>query len=525
MAKKVRLLAALALVFGTFPTHLAIANSESPSSDLDDSLITTLSGSTTDGTSTDLPDSPEPTSDPPDSDTSSSSTDASGSSVSDSGSNTSDASSSSVIPPLYIKAVSPGYTVSSKGNTGEFIELVNRTDSLISLENLSLIYNNGKNDYTIFDFPENSFLAPGSLVLRLQSSPEVKNVIADSEDSSYSSVANLIYAKDLASSGSLRLVSKASDSNPVSDSDSTSDSVLTSRDTSGNLILDSICWLGGDDCAKAFSSSAPSILVRDSETGELAHFSIKSSETGAIDYSLYPLNFSPENYQIIEPVVEDSEYEDEDPDSLDGSGDSEDDSLFPDVGTVSDDSSESSSELAACPEGKYRNPLTNRCKTIETEPEPKTCDEGYYLNEETNRCNKIKETTEKTCDEGYYLNVTTNRCNKIQTETALIPCKDGYERNPETNRCRKITTEEENELSPCAEGYERNPETNRCRKIQANNGADYALVPVTGGTEQKSFIAIWALVAVAALGLAVILFQFRHELSHFFKSLLAKMKK
>lgn len=42
-----------------------------------------------------------------------------------------------------------------------------------------------------------------------------------------------------------------------------------------------------------------------------------------------------------------------------------------------------------CPEGKYRNPLTNRCKTIETNSEPKPCAEGYERNPETNRCRKI----------------------------------------------------------------------------------------------------------------------------------------
>ena len=42
-----------------------------------------------------------------------------------------------------------------------------------------------------------------------------------------------------------------------------------------------------------------------------------------------------------------------------------------------------------CPAGKYRNPLTGRCKKIETE-KTKECAPGYERNPETKRCRKIK---------------------------------------------------------------------------------------------------------------------------------------
>ncbi len=49
---------------------------------------------------------------------------------------------------------------------------------------------------------------------------------------------------------------------------------------------------------------------------------------------------------------------------------------------------------APCPAGKYRNPLTGRCKNIETTSSAlKACAEGYERNPETNRCRKIKNTT------------------------------------------------------------------------------------------------------------------------------------
>ena len=49
------------------------------------------------------------------------------------------------------------------------------------------------------------------------------------------------------------------------------------------------------------------------------------------------------------------------------------------------------SELVACPEGKYRNPLTGRCKSYATtaSTELKPCAEGYERNPETNRCRKV----------------------------------------------------------------------------------------------------------------------------------------
>ncbi|MCA9328228.1 lamin tail domain-containing protein [Candidatus Saccharibacteria bacterium] len=76
------------------------------------------------------------------------------------------------------------------------------------------------------------------------------------------------------------------------------------------------------------------------------------------------------------------------------------------------------SVLAPCPAGKYRNPATNRCRTIETAvSQLAPCDEDEFRNPETNRCKKVS-----------------------STGSTLTPCEPGYERNPETNRCRKVST-------------------------------------------------------------------------------------
>lgn len=107
------------------------------------------------------------------------------------------------------------------------------------------------------------------------------------------------------------------------------------------------------------------------------------------------------------------------------------------------DGTEDVSELSPCPAGKYRNPLTNRCRNI--------LDDANAL---------------VTCDADEYRSPDTNRCRKLTlASVSLAPCDDGYERNPATNRCRKLVNE--SELAPCDEGYERNPETNRCKKSLA----------------------------------------------------------
>ena len=75
----------------------------------------------------------------------------------------------------------------------------------------------------------------------------------------------------------------------------------------------------------------------------------------------------------------------------------------------------------------------------------KTCTDGKVINEETGNC--VKETTADTtleaCPAGKYRNPLTNRCKSYASTTTakeLKPCAEGYERNPETNRCRKVKT-------------------------------------------------------------------------------------
>ena len=111
----------------------------------------------------------------------------------------------------------------------------------------------------------------------------------------------------------------------------------------------------------------------------------------------------------------------------------------------------SSTSPATCAAGKYRHPITNRCRNIENDTSMLVaCDNDEYRNPETNRCRKIAALT-----------------------STLTACNDGYTRNPETNRCRKNTATS-SELTPCKEGYERNVETNRCRKVLTSPQATVA---------------------------------------------------
>ena len=124
--------------------------------------------------------------------------------------------------------------------------------------------------------------------------------------------------------------------------------------------------------------------------------------------------------------------------------------------------------LAPCPAGKFRNPETNRCKSIAAAEASKLtpCAPGKMRNPETNRCRSITTIGSSLipCKPGQYRSPETNRCRAVASATAsLTPCKPGQTRNPETNRCRK-TTDAASVLKPCKEGYARNAETNRCRK-------------------------------------------------------------
>ncbi len=111
------------------------------------------------------------------------------------------------------------------------------------------------------------------------------------------------------------------------------------------------------------------------------------------------------------------------------------------------DTTTASSGLTPCGPGRYRNPITNRCRNIESDASLlAACEGDEYRNPETNRCRKLTGTT-----------------------TSLAACDEGEERNPATNRCRKVLAAS-SELTACKPGQERNPLTNRCRTAPTLSG-------------------------------------------------------
>lgn len=120
----------------------------------------------------------------------------------------------------------------------------------------------------------------------------------------------------------------------------------------------------------------------------------------------------------------------------------------------------------------------------------------------------------RSCPAGKTVNPSTGNCVKIiasgTTESATCPA--GKYRNPLTGRCKNI--ESETTLKPCATGYERNPNTGRCRKIKIpNDGADYALVPLTESESSTHFVAFGIVILLVSIGLIYIILQFRHDIA------------
>ena len=139
------------------------------------------------------------------------------------------------IPEIYIKAISPGYTIDGKSNVGEMIEIARKNaDAPISLAGATIGYTNSSGNYSVlFEFPENSWLIGETLLLRLASSPE-------------SELAAENYTKTLAFRAGIDLVV-------------------------GGEMMEEVCWTGKEGCYKDFKSASPTSLVRNLETGEFEH--------------------------------------------------------------------------------------------------------------------------------------------------------------------------------------------------------------------------------------------------------------
>lgn len=157
--------------------------------------------------------------------------------------------------------------------------------------------------------------------------------------------------------------------------------------------------------------------------------------------------------------------------------------------------------LAPCPVGKYRNPDTNRCRTVEEAiNDLAVCDEGSERNPETNRCRKVATLASAT----------------------VTPCDIGQERNPETNRCRKVGADTTT-LKPCNPDQERNPDTGRCRKVtNTSKSANIIDQPPKKSLFNTNSLVL-GIVGIAAVSYGV--YEWRGEIAGGFKRLVAAIGK
>lgn len=160
--------------------------------------------------------------------------------------------------------------------------------------------------------------------------------------------------------------------------------------------------------------------------------------------------------------------------------------------TVTTASSTKSTAQTTCPADKYRNPATNRCKTIEL-------------------------AVSKACSDGQIRNLSTNRCKKATSIKSLLKaCEAGQVRSPSTNRCRKVATAKS--LAACKTGQKRNTETNRCRKV-AGATTSKPNSSSAQGNEPKAKISYVVLAIVASLVLDYGVYEYRSSIGNYFVKL------
>ena len=419
----------------------------------------------------------------------------------------------SKLPEIYIKAINPGYKINGINNVGEMIEIARtkNSDAPISLAGATVSYTNSSgNSSLLLEFPEYSWMTGESILLRLASAPG-------------SNLANLSYEKTLAMTAGLTLLMNGE-------------------------VVDEVCWTGKVDCYKAFSSSKPTTLVRNLETGEFDH------------QLVYEPEYKTENYYVEEfAIIEEEKNE------LKASQckDLQFSEILSYYETVKSEqfielynAGTNTVVLDGC-KVRYKNKNYMLSGVIEPEGYFAYYPTAFSLTKNPVNSNKLEivdvddtivDTLEypngqrkgtayaflgidaaggeiwkvtyaptpgapnnyqefRTCEEGKVINEATGNCVKIANVSEKV-CKEGYYLNVLTGRCKKITTTTE---KTCKEGYYLDPETNRCRKIKENNGANYGLEP-EDYEENSSFIALYAVLGIVGVGTVYLGWEFRSEI-------------
>ena len=404
------------------------------------------------------------------------------------------------IPDIYIKAINPGYTVDGKSNVGEMIE-IGRKKSIACIYLVSLIYG-----VVITDFQYGQEGKPEPIVL------SVKEIAAQAD-----------YTKTLAYKGGIDLMVD-------------------------NEKVDSVCWMGKDECYKDFKSASPTILVRNLETGDFEHIDVMEYEPAydAESYVVEPSKDEEGYGQVVSQCkgLQFSEilsyYESSHTEQFIEFYNTKSEQILLDGCQVRYKNKNYNLSGIVGAEGYYvyylsgfnltKNPTNfNTLEIIDTDgtvvdllkyPNGQRKGASYIfvgydeVGEEIwkvtyaptpGAANNYQEF--RTCEAGKVINEVTGNCVKV-TSIAEKFCKEGYFLNILTGRCNKMKTVEE---KTCKEGYELNPETNRCRKIKENTGANYSLEPETY-EEKSSFVALYAVLGVVGVGILFLIWEFRQEI-------------
>lgn len=416
------------------------------------------------------------------------------------------------IPEIYIKALNPGYTVDGKSNVGEMIEIGRKkSDTPVSLAGITISYTNSSgNSSILFEFPEHSLMTGETLLLRLASSPE-------------SELAAVNYTKTLAYKGGIDLMVD-------------------------NEKVDSVCWMGKDECYKDFKSASPTILVRNLETGDFEHIDVMEYEPAydAESYVVEPSKDEEGYGQVVSQCkgLQFSEilsyYESSRTEQFIEFYNTKSEQILLDGCQVRYKNKNYNLSGIVGAEGYYvyylsgfnltKNPTNfNTLEIIDTDgtvvdllkyPNGQRKGASYIFVGYDEAGEEIWKVTYaptpgaannyqefRTCEAGKVINEVTGNCVKV-TSIAEKFCKEGYFLNILTGRCNKMRTVEE---KTCKEGYELNPETNRCRKIKENTGANYSLEPETY-EEKSSFVALYAVIGLVGVGVLFLIWEFRQEI-------------
>lgn len=120
------------------------------------------------------------------------------------------------------------------------------------------------------------------------------------------------------------------------------------------------------------------------------------------------------------------------------------------------------------------------------------------------------------CGPGQYRNPETNRCRSIINQTTTLkPCKDGEYRSEETGRCRSILGASTTDSQPCPEGQYRNPETNRCKKVVVPVTLEHPSNLVSEVSSEYSGMIVLLIVSIFLLGYGV--YEWRDEIVRAFR--------